>query len=118
MNHEYVQIHEVCREKKADGNPQYEAIVDVAWDERRHAYPASGWIRPKRRTFADWSSPMPSRNRTKCVYFQIARRDTFHNTFSYDKKTDTCECSDGTILYDAAHFDAVPKQQQPNESGS
>ncbi len=32
LNREYVQIHEVSRERDADGKPRYEAIVHVVWD--------------------------------------------------------------------------------------
>lgn len=34
LNKEYVQIHEVSREKDAAGKPQYEAILYVVWDPK------------------------------------------------------------------------------------
>ena len=34
LDKEYVQIHEVSREKNAAGKPQYEAIVYVVWDAK------------------------------------------------------------------------------------
>jgi hypothetical protein len=33
LNHEYVRIHEVSREKNGAGQPAYEAIVFMAWDQ-------------------------------------------------------------------------------------
>src|SRR5437870_3938677 len=34
LDKEYLQIHEVSREKNAAGKPQYEAIIHVVWDPK------------------------------------------------------------------------------------
>jgi hypothetical protein len=34
LDKEYIQIHEVSREKDAGGKPQYEAIIYVVWDPK------------------------------------------------------------------------------------
>jgi hypothetical protein len=38
LNHEYVRIHEVSREKNGAGQPAYEAIVYIAWDAAAKEY--------------------------------------------------------------------------------
>jgi hypothetical protein len=43
LNKEYVQIHEVSREKDAKGRPQYDAIVYVSWDGKAGHY-ACLWL--------------------------------------------------------------------------
>lgn len=43
LNQEYVQIHEVSRERDAAGKPQYEAIVYVVWDAKVGEY-ACLWL--------------------------------------------------------------------------
>lgn len=43
LEKEYIQIHEVSREKDASGKPQYEAIVYVVWDPKVGEY-ACLWL--------------------------------------------------------------------------
>ena len=43
LDKEYVQIHEVSREKDAAGKPRYEAIVYVVWDPKAGEY-ACLWL--------------------------------------------------------------------------
>ncbi|HSZ61342.1 MAG TPA: hypothetical protein VK828_06075 [Terriglobales bacterium] len=38
LNHEYLRFHELSREKNAQGQPAYEAIVFIEWDEPSHEY--------------------------------------------------------------------------------
>lgn len=38
LNHLYLRLHEVSREKDAAGKPQYEAIVLIGWDEAASEY--------------------------------------------------------------------------------
>ena len=38
LNHEYLQLHETSREKNAQGQPAYEAIVFIEWDESSNDY--------------------------------------------------------------------------------
>ncbi len=38
VNHQYLRIHEISHEKKASGEPAYEAIVFVGWDEATSQY--------------------------------------------------------------------------------
>ena len=38
LGHQYLRIHEVSRDKNADGSPAYEAIVFVGWDQLTSRY--------------------------------------------------------------------------------
>jgi len=38
LNHEYLRLHETSREKNAQGQPAYEAIIFIEWDESSSAY--------------------------------------------------------------------------------
>jgi hypothetical protein len=38
LNHEYLRIHEASREKNAQGQPAYEAIVFIEWNESSSEY--------------------------------------------------------------------------------
>jgi hypothetical protein len=92
LNREYVQIHEVSREKKTDGSPQYEAIIYVAWDEHRHEYSCL-WLDSTeaadfRRLVIAHAKPEP--NRIPFI-FDYPKGETFQNTLSYDNKTDSWE---------------------------
>jgi hypothetical protein len=92
LNREYVQVHEVSRDKKADGSPQYEAIIYVAWNQQRHEYSCL-WLDSTeaadfRQLVIGYAKPEP--NKIPFV-FDYHNGETFHNTFSYDKKTDTWE---------------------------
>ena len=38
LNHEYLRLHEISREKNAQGQPAYEAIIFIEWDESAKEY--------------------------------------------------------------------------------
>jgi len=38
LNHQYVQLHEVSREKNTGGSPQYEAVVLIGLDAAKNQY--------------------------------------------------------------------------------
>jgi hypothetical protein len=43
LAHQYLQIHEVSREKDSTGHPAYEAIVTIGWDQPSQRY-ACLWL--------------------------------------------------------------------------
>jgi len=45
LGHQYVQFHEVSREKKSRGEPAYEATVFIGWDQPRASMPVFGSMR-------------------------------------------------------------------------
>src|SRR5262245_59770940 len=38
MNHQFMRVHEVSRDRGADGRPQYEATAFIGWHETRKQY--------------------------------------------------------------------------------
>jgi hypothetical protein len=38
LSHEYLRLHETSREKNTQGQPAYEAIIFIEWDESSNAY--------------------------------------------------------------------------------
>jgi hypothetical protein len=43
LGHQYMRLHEVSRDKKADGQPGYEAMIFIAWDGPTGTY-ALVWL--------------------------------------------------------------------------
>jgi hypothetical protein len=43
LQHHYLRFHEVSREKNDKGEPQYEATVFIAWNEKTKQY-ACAWL--------------------------------------------------------------------------
>jgi hypothetical protein len=89
LNHQYFRIHEVSREKNAQGNPAYEAMVILGWDP------------PTSRYFAIWLDVWGGFGKATVGYaprsgdeirflFNDGKSD-FHTTFLYDRKADTWE---------------------------
>ena len=90
LNHEYLQLHEISREKDASGGVAYEAIVYLSWDVKAQQYTclwldstAGGGLSAEgiaRANQAGDSIPL---------VFTISPADQIHTTFSYDKSNDT-----------------------------
>jgi hypothetical protein len=38
LAHQYLELHEVSRERNKDGSPKYQATVYIGWDARRNIY--------------------------------------------------------------------------------
>src|SRR5262249_21062117 len=38
LAHQYLRIHEVARDKNSKGQPSYEAMVFIAWDQKKSEY--------------------------------------------------------------------------------
>jgi len=89
LGHQYMRLQEVSREKKPDGEPQYQAIVFIGWDPRSSDYACLwldtyGWGNDNAIAHAKRSGDeLP-------FLFQYAD-NPFHTTFAYDSKTDTWE---------------------------
>jgi hypothetical protein len=89
LNHQYLRIHEVSREKNAQGDPAYEAMVFIGWDQ------------PTSRYFAIWLDIWGGFGKATVGYaprsgdeirflFNDGKSD-FHTTFLYDRKADRWE---------------------------
>jgi hypothetical protein len=90
LNHEYVQLHEISRDKNDSGGTGYEAIVYLSWDVKAQQYTclwldstAGGGLSAEgiaRANLAGDSIPL---------IFILSPSDQIRTTFSYDKTTDT-----------------------------
>lgn len=87
---EYVEMHEVSRERTAAGAPAYEAIVYLVHDPHTHEY-AALWL-----DNTDYNAFYPAGvGHAKAMadsipfVFTSSATDHFHNTFVYDRATDT-----------------------------
>jgi len=89
LEHRYLQIHEVSREKDSTGAALYEALVYIGWDATRRQYSClwldvtgSGGISPQLVAFA-----RPERDRMAFL-FKGEAGSLFHTTFVYDRRGD------------------------------
>lgn len=92
LGHQYLRFHEVSREKDPKGQPAYEAIVFIGWDQASGAY-AILWLD----STGSWGISAQAIGRAKRggdeIPFVFIQKDggSFHTTFAYDRKTDTWE---------------------------
>jgi hypothetical protein len=90
LRREYLQVHEVSREKEASGEPAYEAIVLVSWEPKTNQYTclwldstAGGALSSQttcRATSAGDSIPF---------LFTLSPSERIQTTFTYRKAADT-----------------------------
>lgn len=89
LRREYLKIHEVSREKDAQGEPAYEAIVLVSWDPRANQY-ACLWMDST--AGGALTSPVTCRATPAPdsipFLFTLSPSESLHTTFSYRKATD------------------------------
>lgn len=89
LRREYLQIHEVSREKDAGGEPAYEAIVLVSWDAKAGQY-ACLWMDST--AGGALTSPVTCRatpaGDSIPFLFTLSPAERLHTTFAYRKATD------------------------------
>lgn len=104
LDHHYLRIHEVSQEQKADGQPQYEAMVFIAWNEQimigqtkpdqtkndQAKHYSCAWLD----VYGSFSAASigvgpPSENELAFVFKNEKGEPDFSNDFVYDAKTDT-----------------------------
>jgi hypothetical protein len=89
LEHQYLQLHEVAREKDDKGRPAYEALVYIGWDKRTSSF-ACLWLDTTgggglvgegigHGTRAGDEIPF---------LFKAADGSLFHTTFAYDRGAD------------------------------
>jgi hypothetical protein len=89
LNHQFVKVHEVSREKKENGDPEYQADVYVGWDAVTKEY-VCFWI-----DVWGGASPqsigraIPSGNEIKFLFRDQNEKVAFHTTFVYNKDSDS-----------------------------
>ena len=91
LQHHYLRLREVSRDKNDKGEPQYEATVFVAWNEKTRQY-ACVWLDVYGgATSESIGVATPKENELAFVFTDEHGETSFTNTFFYDPKTNTWE---------------------------
>ncbi len=91
LEHRYVRIREVSRQKNAKGEPQYQATIYVGWNEDTKDYACVwldvfGGLAP-----VSFGVASPKQNELPFVFKDDKGAITFSNDFVYDAKANTWE---------------------------
>jgi hypothetical protein len=86
LDHQYVRFHEVSREKDAKGQPAYEAIVFIGWDEDAGDYACLWLDSTGGGGLAAQAIGHAKRSGDQLAFiFHGKDGSAFHTTFAYDK---------------------------------
>lgn len=90
LGHHYLRFHELARERDENGNPAYEAIVFVGWDEASGRY-ACLWLDSTGGEGLDpeglgYAEPAPDR---LAFVWDSPVIGVFHTTFIYEEESDS-----------------------------
>jgi len=89
LGHQFVRIHEVSREKNAQGQPDYEAMAFVGWDQPTGDY-VCAWLD----TYGGMTPATFGRGKRDGdeIHFLFKDKDSvFHTRFIYHKESGTWE---------------------------
>jgi hypothetical protein len=90
LNGQYVQLKEVSREKDQKGNPLYEAIVYICWEESKKQYSCLWLDNTSNGGISNGIIGRAKQNGDKIeMLFKYGDTSQFHTTFLYDKGTNT-----------------------------
>ena len=91
LGHQYVRVREVAREKDVTGKAAYEAIVFIGSGRPSHEYAClwldstgGGGLAPESIGYAN-----PVGADIPFIFWDVAGKISFRNTFAYDKTTDS-----------------------------
>ncbi|MBI3715881.1 MAG: hypothetical protein HY255_07810 [Betaproteobacteria bacterium] len=91
LDHQYLRIHEVSREKNDKGKPQYEAVVLIGWDANTSSYQCL-WLDTTGGDGLRAEGIGQGKRDGDAIPFIFKERDgsiSFSNTFSFDKTDDS-----------------------------
>jgi hypothetical protein len=89
LQHHYLRFREVSRENNDKGEPQYDATVFIAWNEKTKQY-ACVWLDVYGGlTTESIGLATPKENELAFVFTDEHGETSFTNTFIYDPKTNT-----------------------------
>jgi hypothetical protein len=90
LDHQYVRLHEVSREKNAKGQAAYEAIVFIGWDPSSSQY-ACLWLDSTGGGGLSAQAIGHAKRNGDEIAFLFRGKDgsIFHTTFAYGKGSDT-----------------------------
>jgi hypothetical protein len=87
LAHQYLRVHEVSREKKDNGEPAYQAMVFIGWDQTQSQY-VCFWLDTYGGAF-DSTIGHAKRDGDEVAFLFKYPDGPFHTTFAYDPQTDT-----------------------------
>ena len=89
LGHEYMRLHETSREKKAQGQVAYEAIIFIEWDESSSEYRCL-WLDSTGGGGLSAQGIAHGKRSGDEIAFLFKDKDgSVHTTFAYSKSTDT-----------------------------
>lgn len=90
LEHQYLQLHEVAREKDDTGRPAYEALVYIGWDKGSSSF-ACLWLDTTGGGGLVAEGIGHGKRDGDEIPFLFRGSDgrPFHNTFAYDRRADT-----------------------------
>jgi hypothetical protein len=92
LNHEYLRLHETSREKNVQGQPAYEAIIFIEWEESSNEYRCL-WLDSTGGGGLSAPTAQGKRGNDEIMFlFREKDKDKdsgVHTTFHYSKGTDT-----------------------------
>lgn len=92
LGHQYVRFHEVSREKDAAGQPAYEAIVFIGWDQALGQYACLWLDNTGGGGLTGQAIGHAGRGGNEIAFlFKGQDGSLFHTTFAYGRDSDTWE---------------------------
>ena len=88
LKREYVQYHEVSRERGPDGIPAYEAILILGWDIKANEFKCA-WLDNTAGGGLSLIAHGPRSGDAMPLVFPLSEHHSLHSTFSYDASADT-----------------------------
>ncbi len=90
LGREYLEMHEVSREREANGTPSYEAVVLFGRDPKSGEYGIL-WLDNTGTSAFDPAGTGHGKVEGDSVHFlfNYSKETSFHNTFVYDRATDS-----------------------------
>jgi hypothetical protein len=89
LGHEYVRLHETSREKKAQGQAAYEAIIFIEWDASSSEYRCLWLDSTGGGGLAAQAIAHGKRSGDEIAFLFKDKDSSIHATFAYSKTTDT-----------------------------
>ena len=89
LGHEYVRLHETSREKKAQGQVAYEAIIFIEWDESSSEYRCLWLDSTGGGGLSAQGIALGKRIGDEIAFLFKDKDGSIHTTFAYSKSTDT-----------------------------
>ena len=90
LNGQYVQIKEVSREKDEKGNPLYDAVIYICWQDAKKQYFCLWLDNTSNEGISNQVIGRAKQNGDKIeMLFKFSDANQFHTTFIYDRNADT-----------------------------